>query len=91
MNPGTSKSSSENKSDRIENLLHEKECPLTLSDIQGNLKDLSKKDIESSLKSLLDSNIILMKTYGKQNIYIYNFKYLADINKLVRIDRYWTA
>lgn len=85
-NPGTSKSSSSsNKSDRIRDMLRDEGRPLTLSDLQNHIKDLSKKEMESSIKSLVDSNAVIMKTYGKQNIYFYNFQSSSDVNKLVCI------
>ena len=90
-NPGTSKSSSsDNKLDRISNLLHDEGRPLTLNDLQIRIKDLSKKDMESSIKSLVDRNTIIMKTYGKQNIYFYNFQSSSDVNKLVCEEELWS-
>lgn len=79
-NPGTS---NDNKLDRISKMLHDEGRPLTLSDLQNHIKDLSKKDMESSIKSLVKGNSVIMKTYGKQNIYFYNFQSSSDVTELV--------
>lgn len=67
---------------QIKNFLRDQCRPLMMSDLQSNFKDLTKKDIETSIKSLTQNNDIIIKTNGKQNIYFYNIQ-SSDATKMV--------
>lgn len=73
------------KMEQIKKYLGQQGRPLTISDLQNHFKDnITKKEMESSINSLVDSNDVIKKTSGKQNVYFHKSQ---DSSKIVRILR----
>lgn len=76
-------SSADAKIDGLKNLLRGLERPFILKDLSPQLKEFTKKELETAITALVASKDLIMKTNGSMKIYYYNYK-SAGAQALVR-------